>query len=65
MVTKFAVREAVTGKAIDNPERIAKIVVEAGPDNACRQRVADIANILANLVPGVSNLFCVRATLAG
>ncbi|MEH2546767.1 hypothetical protein V1283_003412 [Bradyrhizobium sp. AZCC 2262] len=56
-------RETVAGKAVDNPERIAEIVIEAGPDNSCRERVTDIADILANLIPGVQNLFCVRAAL--
>ena len=63
MVAKFAMGEAVAGKSIDDPERIAEIVIEAGPHNAHRQRVADIADVLANLIPGVRNLFCVCAAL--
>ena len=63
MVTQFAVRETVARKAVDNPERIAEIVIEAGPNNSGRQRVADIADILANLIPGVGNFLCVRAAL--
>ena len=65
MVAQFAMRETVARKAIDDPERVAEIVVEAGPDNACRKGVADIADILANLIPGVGDLLCVRAALAG
>ena len=62
-ITQFAMRETVARKAVDDPERIAEIVVEAGPNNSCRKRVADISDILANLIPGVSNLLCVRAAL--
>src|SRR5258705_10559274 len=56
-------RETVARKAIDNPERIAEIVIEAGPNNSCRKRVADITDILANLIPGVRNFLCARAAL--
>src|SRR5689334_21064729 len=55
-------RESVARKAVDDPERIAEIVIEARPYNSCRERVADIADILANLIPGGGNLLCVRAT---
>src|SRR6476619_6000235 len=56
-------REAVARKAIDNPEGITEIVIEAEPNNSCRKRVADITDILANLIPGDRNLFCARAPL--
>ena len=55
MVAQFAMREAVARKAVDDSERIAEIVVEAGPDDTGRQGVADITDILANVIPGVGN----------
>src|SRR6185436_3602366 len=50
-------------KAVDNPERIAEIIVEARPNDSRRKRVADITDILANLIPGVENFLFVRAAL--
>ena len=63
MVAQFAMREAIARKAIDNSERIAEIVVEAGPDNSCRQCAADVPDILADLIPGVRNFLCACAAL--
>ena len=53
VVAEFAVREAVGGEAVDQAERVAEVVVEAGSDHAGRQRAADIADVLAHLVPDV------------
>ena len=45
--------EAVGGEAVDQAERVAEVVVEAGPDHAGRQRAADVADVLAHLIPDV------------
>ena len=49
--------KSVAGKAVDDPESVAEIVIEARADDARRQRVAHIADVLANLVPGVGTCF--------
>ena len=53
VVAQFPVREAVRGEAVDQAEGIAEVVVEAGSDDAGRQRAADVANVLAHLIPDV------------
>ena len=53
VVAQFAVGEAVGGEAVDQSERVAEVVVEAGSDHACRQRAADVADVLAHLIPDV------------
>ena len=45
--------EAVGGEAVDQAERVAEVVVEAGSDHAGRQRAADVADVLAHLIPDV------------
>ena len=53
IVAKLAMGEAVGGEAVDDAERVAEIVVEARADDAGRQRVADIADALADVIPDV------------
>jgi hypothetical protein len=48
--------ESVGGEAIDQSISVAKVVVEPGADNAGRQRVADVPDVLPNLIPYVGNL---------
>ena len=61
VVAQLAVREAIGGEAVDDAEGVAELVVEAGPDDAGRQRVADVADALADLVPDVGDLARRRA----
>ena len=56
IVAQLAMREAVRGEAVDDAERVAEVVVEARPDDAGRQRVADVADALADVIPDVGNL---------
>ena len=56
-------REAVAREAVDDAERVAEIVVEAGPDDAGRKGMADVADVLANLIPDVRHLLRGRAAL--
>ena len=56
VVAQLAVREAVGREAVDDPVGVAELVVEEGPDDAARQRVADVADLLAHLVPEVGHL---------
>ena len=63
IVAQLAMGEAVGGEAVDDPERVAELVVEARPDDARRQRVADIADALAHVIPDVGNLPGGRAAL--
>ena len=62
-VAQLALGKAVTGEAVDDAERIAEFVVEAGPDDARRQRVAHVADGLAHLVPGIGDLLRIGAAL--
>src|SRR5215510_10682953 len=48
-------REALRDEAIDDPERIAEVVIEAWSDHARRQGMADIADALADVIPDVGN----------
>src|SRR5262249_49271874 len=61
VVAKFAMGEPVAGETVDDPERRAEIVVETGPDDACWQRMPDIADVLAYLIPGVGDFLRVCA----
>ena len=63
VVAELAMREAVRGEAVDDAERIAELVVEAGPDDAGRQGVAHVADALANVIPDVRHLGGRRAPL--
>ena len=53
MVLQLAVGEAVRREAVDDAVGVAELVVEAGPDDALRQGVADVVDLLADLVPDV------------
>ena len=64
IVAKLAMGEAVGGEAVDDPEGVAELVVEARPDDARGQRVADVADALADVIPDVGNLPGGRAALA-
>ena len=56
IVAQLAMGESVGGEAVDQSVGVAEVVVEAGTDDAGRQRVADVADVLANLIPDVGNL---------
>src|SRR3569623_598796 len=62
-IPEFAVRKTIAGTAIDDANCIAEIVVTSGTDHTHKQGMAYVANILANLVPGVGDLLGVRAAL--
>ena len=49
-------REPIGREAVDDAERVAKIIVEPRPDNPGRKRMADVANILSDLIPNVRNI---------
>ena len=59
IVAQLAMREAVGGEAVDDAERVAELVVEARSDDAGRQRVADVADALADVVPDVGDSLAV------
>ena len=56
IVAQLAMGEAVRGEAVDQPEGVAEIVVEAGSDHSGRQRAAYVADVLANLIPDVRDV---------
>ena len=56
VVAQFALGEPVRGKAVDDPEGIAELVIEARTDDARRQRMAHVADALADVVPDVRHL---------
>ena len=55
-VAQLAMGEAVGGEAVDDAEDVAELVVEAGADDPGRQRGADVADLLAHVVPAVRHL---------
>src|SRR5262245_44429999 len=48
--------EAVGREAIDDAEYVAELVIEEGPDHPVRQRVPDVDDLLAHVVPSVRDL---------
>ena len=56
VVAQLALGEAVGGEAVDDAEDVAELVVEAGADDAARQRAPDVADLLADVVPAVRHL---------
>src|SRR5262249_54857799 len=54
-VSKLAMGKTFRRESIDNPERIAEFVVEAGLDNADRKSRAHVADAFADMVPDVRN----------
>src|SRR5262249_18689601 len=55
--------DAVGGEAIADPDRAAKLIVEAGPDDARRESVSHIADAFADVIPDVWNFLGTRAVL--
>ena len=56
VVPQLPMGEPVRGEAVDDAVGVAELVVEAGADDALRQRVADVADLLAHLIPDVRHL---------
>src|SRR6516165_2096633 len=53
IVAKFAMRKTVGGETVNDAERVAELVIETRPDNACGQGMAHIADTLADVIPDV------------
>jgi hypothetical protein len=49
--------EAVAGERVDGDEGVAELVVEERAEDALRQRVPHVADLLAHLVPGFGTSF--------
>ena len=60
-VAQFAMREAVGGEGVDDPEGVAELVVEKGSDDPLRQGMAHVADLLTYLVPAVRYIPSLRA----
>ena len=56
IVAKLAVGESVRGEAVDDPEGVAELVVEARPDDARRQGMPHVADALSHVIPDVRHL---------
>ena len=56
IVPQLPVCESVRSEPVDNAVGIAELIIEPGPDDALRQGVADIAHLLADLIPDVRDL---------
>ena len=54
---EIGVAVAFARKRIEEAVGIAELVIEKGPDNAGRQRHADVAHLLAHLIPEFGNVF--------
>ena len=55
-VAQLAMGEAVGREAVDDAEDVAELVIEERPDHPARQRVPDVADLLAHVVPAVRHL---------
>ena len=53
IIVQLGRRETVALQCIDVGVHVAELIVEVGPLNSGGQRVDDIADLLANLVPGI------------
>jgi hypothetical protein len=62
MVAQLTVRKTIGGEAVDDAKGVAELVVEARPDDAGRQGVADITDALADVIPDVGDLARRRAS---
>ena len=56
IVPQLPMGEPVRGEAVDDAVGVAELVVEAGADDALRQVVADVVDLLAHLIPDVRHL---------
>src|SRR5271166_6658005 len=56
IVPQLPMREPVRGKAVDDAESVAELIVETRADDALRHFVADVVDFLANLVSDVRHL---------
>ena len=56
VIAQFPVTEAVRREAIDDPVGVAEFVVEKRPHDSLRERLPDIADFLADLVPEVRHI---------
>ena len=54
---------AVAADRMQRDEGIAELIVEIGPEQALRQLVGDIADLLAHLIEGIGHLLRIRVTL--
>ena len=59
-VLQLPMAEPIGGEAVDDAVGVAEVVVEAGAHDALRQVVADVAYLLAHLIPDVRHLSCRR-----
>ena len=55
-VPQLPMGEPIGGEAVDDAVSVAELVVESGPDDALRQGAADVADLLAHLIPDVGDL---------
>src|SRR6516165_9519678 len=53
VITEFAMREPLSGKAVDNPVGIAELIVKERTYDAGRQRMTNITNALPHVVPDI------------
>ena len=56
VVPQLPMGKSVRSEAVDDAVGIAELIVEAGTDNSLRQRVADVAHLLAHLIPDVRHV---------
>ena len=63
IVAQFAVGEAIGREGVNDRIGVAEIIIEEGADDVGRQRVADVADLLAHLIPGVRHRRCLHTVL--
>jgi hypothetical protein len=65
IIAKLAVRKAIGGEAVDDSEGVAELVVETRPYDTGRQSMADVADVLSDVIPDVRYLVGRRAAFQG
>ena len=63
IVAQLPAGKAVGGEAVDDAVGVAELVVEPGAEGSLRQRILDVAHLLADLIPDVRNIGLGRRSL--
>src|ERR1700682_1577345 len=65
VVAEFPVREPVRSESIDDPVRVAELVVEERADDAFRKILPDVDELLAYLIPDVRHISAYHRAFEG
>src|SRR4030095_3098222 len=60
VIAQFPMTEAVRREAIDDPVGVAEFLIEERPHDSFRERLLDIADLLADLIPKIRHILLRR-----